>query len=155
MKRIIFLLTTAMMLFVSCEGDRGPVGPPGEKGDKGDGTWWYVKEFTVRTDQWKLVGKEHDLNSYYEYQVNISDLSEDVFYDGLMTAYMYLDDNTQAQLPEVIHYGIDTENGQEHLWTETYKCDFAVGSILFKVEFSDFLTENRPATKKFRVVLQY
>jgi hypothetical protein len=155
MKKIIYLLMMAMTLLVSCEGDRGPMGPPGEKGEKGDATWWYVREFTVHSDQWNLVGREHDLNSYYEYEMKISDLDEDVFLDGVMTAYMYLDEKftIQAQLPEVVHCG-EISNGKEHLWTETYKCDFAVGSVMFKVEFSDFLTEYRPSTKRFRVVLQ-
>jgi hypothetical protein len=153
MKKILLLLSAAVMLFASCEGPRGPQGPPGENGGS---EWWFVKEYTVRSDQWKLVGGEDELNSYFQYEVLISDLDEDVFYDGKVECSMYLDEDyrIQANLTEVIHYGEYNPNtGKEELWTETYKCDYAVGSIMFKVEYSDFYTGKRPGTKRFRVML--
>ncbi|MDR0743765.1 MAG: hypothetical protein LBF05_05365, partial [Tannerella sp.] len=121
------------------------------------GLEWVIKEYTVRSDQWKLVGGVDALSSYYEYEVLIPELDKDIFYDGKMTAYMYLDEDykIQAELPEVIHCGLYNPNGYDDLWTETYKCDYAVGSIMFKVEYSDFYTKNRPGTKRFRVVLNY
>ncbi|MDR2042485.1 MAG: hypothetical protein LBP98_09265 [Tannerella sp.] len=153
MKKILFLLPAAVLMFVSCEG---PAGPPGEKGEPG--LWWFVNEYTVRSDQWKLVGGTDELNSYYQYEIPVPELDKDVFYEGKMTCYMYLNEDysVQAELPEVIHYGeYNPDTGGENLWTETYKCDYAIGSILFKVEYSDFFTGNRPGTKRFRVVLNY
>jgi hypothetical protein len=155
MKKILFLLFAMILLSTSCEG---PVGPRGEKGESGNGLMWFIQEFTVRSDQWKLVGGVDALNSYFQYEVSIPDLNEDIFYDGKMTCYMYLDDDyrIQAELPEVIHYGQYNPNtGNDDLWTETYKCDYAIGHVMFKVEYSDFYTVNRPGTKKFRVVLNY
>jgi hypothetical protein len=47
------------------------------------------------------------------------------------------------------------EGSEEILWTETYDCDFAPGSIMFYVNYSDFFVSNRPPTTSFRVVLNY
>ncbi|MDR0393947.1 MAG: hypothetical protein LBH77_02190 [Tannerella sp.] len=163
MKKILFLLSVIILMSVSCEGPMGPMGPMGERGEKGEkgeaGSEWYIREYTVRSDQWVLVGGGvDDLNSYYQYEVSMPELDEDIFYDGKMTGYMYLDKDyrIQAELPEVIHLGeYNPSTGSDYLWTETYKCDYAVGSVMFKVEYSDFYTGNRPGTKRFRVVLNY
>jgi hypothetical protein len=152
MKKILFLLLAAIFVFASCEGPMGP------KGETGDTLEWYIREYTVQSNQWELIGGRDKLNSFFQFEVLMPELDADIFYDGKMMAYMYLDDacTIQAALPEVIHYGqYNPQNGTDDLWTETYKCDYAVGSIMFKVEYSDFYTENRPGTKTFRVVLNH
>jgi hypothetical protein len=147
MKKIL-LLSVVILLSASCAEESG-IAPANE-------TWFYVREYTVRSDQWRLVGGEDELDSYYEYEVSVPDLDRDVFYYGNVDCYMYLDNDytIQAKLPEVIHRGqYNPTTREDDLWTETYKCDYAIGSILFKVEYSDFYTGNRPGTKKFRVFL--
>jgi hypothetical protein len=136
----------------------GPMGPQGEKGEPGEGMWWFVKEYTIRPNQWELVGGANNLESYYRYEINISELDEDIFYDGKVSCSVYTDEeskNIQQDLPCVWHYG-EPDNDGPYLWTETYDFDYAVGSIMLYVTYNDFLTAgNLPDRSKFRVILNY
>ena len=143
MKKILLFGLAAMWLFVSCQVARS-----GYEED----TWWFVKEFTVHSNDWKLVNKVNGLDSYYERTVSINELTREIFKKGQVSCYMYRDGDTQTLLPISIHYG-ESVDESEYFWTETYNCEFSVHSITFTVNYSDFRTDIRPPTTKFKVVL--
>jgi len=148
MKKILFLLTTAVWLFASCEG------PAGKDAVE---TYWFVKNYTINSNQWQLVGGVDELNSYYKASVNIPELDRDIYEKGNVFCYMFQRINNvevQTLLPYTIPMG-ESKGNTELLWTETYACDFSIGRVNFYVNYSDFYTSNRPPTVTFRVVLNY
>ncbi len=53
MKKLLIILSVLLLsnIFVSCEGERGPMGPAGKDGE--DGVVYYEKgEFTVKSEDW-------------------------------------------------------------------------------------------------------
>ena len=149
MKKILFLLSAAIILFASCEG---PAGKDGE------GIYWYVNTYTVNSSQWELVNGVDQIDSYYKAEIRIPQLDKDIYEYGNVFCYMFQNiDGVEVQtlLPFNIPKGIIHPNGAEELWTEMYAYDFTVGSIMLYVNYSDFYTNNRPPTTSFRVVLNY
>ncbi|MDR3251079.1 MAG: hypothetical protein LBT42_05385 [Tannerella sp.] len=149
MKTKLFLFTAAMLLFSGCTK---------RDGITVDDIYWFVETYTIRENQWQLVNGVNQLNSYYQAQVNIPELDRKIYESGNVFCYMYQNiDGTEVQtlLPFTLPVGIDNGDGTETLWTETYACDFSVGSVMFYVNYSDFITENKPKATKFRVVLNY
>ena len=149
----IFLM---VFLFASCEG---PMGPPGQDG--GITEWWIKEEIKVKSSDWELVYNENKDPIYiYEYRIDDQDMSlyTDTYRKGLITTYMYLDfdDDAEAQtaLPNSVHRRDAKDNSI--LWTETYSCDYTRdGFLIFKVTFSDFFTDQRPPETHFKAVLTY
>ncbi|MDR2471939.1 MAG: hypothetical protein LBD53_00040, partial [Tannerella sp.] len=133
-------------------------GPAGRDGLDGEGANWFVKNYQVKSNQWQLIGGQNDLNSYWQAEVVIPELTKFVYEKGNVFCYMFQnpDGNTEVQtlLPFVVPYG-QIKNGNEYIWTETYACDFTVGSVMFYVNYSDFMTSNRPLDATFRVVFNW
>jgi len=171
MKRIVFLLMTIIWFLASCEGPAGKDGidgldgyngrdgKDGKDGKDGAGAYWFVANYTINSNQWQLVnGEEAQLNSYYRFTISIPELNRDIYEKGNVFCYFYqiLNGNREVQtpLPFTNHYG-EVIGGKEYLWTETYSIDFYPGAIMFYITYSDFLTNNRPQTITFRVVLNY
>lgn len=152
MKKIVLLFSLFALTFVSCEG---PMGPPGEPGD---GMYWFVETYTIKANQWELVGGKNQLNSYFRAEILVPELTDRIYEDGNVFCYMFQNiDGTEVQtlLPFTLPVGEDLGGGKENLWTETFACDFAPGSIMFYVNYSDFITSENPGTITFRVVLNY
>lgn len=155
MKKLLFgmaAVSTAVviaLLFVACEGPRGPMGPPGHDGD---GNGWYSTSFTVTENQWELVGAPDELNSYYVAYKAIPQLDNYVFNMG--TVIVYIDvEGAKNSMPYVWHRGMNDGSG-DYLWTETYDFDFMPGEMGFYCTFSDFYTgRNRPGLATFYVTL--
>lgn len=149
----IFLM---VFLFASCEG---PAGPPGQDG--GITEWWIKEDIKVKSSDWELVYNENKDPIYiYEYRIDDQDMSlyTDTYRKGLITTYMYLDfdDDAEAQtaLPNPVHRRDAKDNSI--LWTETYSCDYTRdGFLIFKVTFSDFFTDQRPPETHFKAVITY
>ena len=161
MKKFLFLLSMATMLFTSCEGPAGRDGFDGRdglNGKDGQGIYWFVDDYTINANQWELVNGKDQLNSFYRAEIKISQLTRDIYEDGNVFCYMYQKVNgkeVQTLLPYTIPIGEKNPNGSDALWTETYAYDFMPGSIMVYVNYSDFYTSNRPPTTSFRVVLNY
>jgi len=150
MKKILFLLSAAIMLFASCEG------PAGRDGRDGEGIYWFVDDYTINANQWELVNGVDQLNSFYRAEIKVPKLTKDIYEDGNVFCYMYQrvdGKEVQTLLPFTLPKGQKNPNGTEDLWTETYAYDFMVGSIMIYVNYSDFYTSNRPPTTSFRVVM--
>ena len=148
MKKILLLMMIAIGLFASC------MGPPGRDGAE---PYWFIKTYTINSNQWKLVNGVNELNSFYQAEVRIPELTKDIYEDGIVLCYMFQNVNgteVQTLLPYVVPFG-EERGDSEYLWTEMFAWDFTPGSIMFYVNYSDFLTDNRPPTTSFRVVLNY
>ena len=142
MKKLL-LLSAVLWLFLSCEGT--------------EGMYWYVDTYEIHTNQWQLVNGVDNLGSYYQAEIKIPELTKKIYEKGNVFCYMFQKSNgteVQTLLPFTVPYG-EGKGNSEHLWTETYACDFAPGSIMFYVNYSDFYTNVRPPTTTFRVVLNY
>ena len=152
MKKYLLFFMAAMMLFPSCQG------PAGRDGVDGEGINWFVRDYTINSSDWQLVGGTDELNSYWQAEISVSELTKFVYESGNVFCYMYQkDDNNnevQTMLPFTVPKGSNS-GGTEELWTETYACDFMPGSIMFYVNYSDFYTNNRPPATSFRVVLNW
>ena len=148
MKRLFVVLMTVAGLFASCEG------PAGRDGAE---AYWFVKVYTINSNDWRLVGGVDQLDSRYEAKISIKELDKDLYENGLVSCYMFQRTNNvevQTPLPFTIPYGKKNGN-KEDLWTETYSFECAPGFITFYVYYSDFYTSNRPPSTSFRVVLNY
>ena len=150
MKKYLFLLT--VLVLAACEG---PMGPPGEPGTV---TNWKILTYTVRADEWKLVGYAGELNSYYMCEKPARDITDFIYTDGNVTGYLIQNprkqNEVQTPLPFVIPRG-ELDKGQEILYTEVYTFDFMPGSIAFYVNYTDFETNIRPGECDYRIVLTW
>ena len=150
MKKSVLLLSLLVLTFVSCEG---PAGRDGFDGLDGAETYWFVRNYPIT--RWELINGEDQLNSYFRSTINIPELDRDIFENGHVLCYMYLDANHQTLLPYTLHKGKNDGN-TELLWTETYSYEFSLRTITFYLEYSDFYTSNPPPSSiTFRVVLNY
>lgn len=147
MRKLLFFLFAAALLF-GCQGQEGPMGP---MGIPGEGTNWDVTEWTVSSNQWKLNGTVNGGNSYYYCELVDPKLTPFIASSGNVAVYLYTNTTSsgriQTPLPYVSHY-----TDGKAAWTETYDFDFAPGSIVVYVKYSDFNTATVPPTRTFRVV---
>ena len=149
MKKHVFLLLILLSpAFMSCEG---PMGPPGEPGE---GVTWKILNYTVDGRDWNLVGRPADLGSYYMYEFRENELTKFVCEMGNVFGYIWLDNDTQTPLSQIVHLG-EYIDGRDYLFTETYSFSFRPGYITFYIDYSDFATDIRPGTCDFRIVLNY
>lgn len=166
MKKLFLLLISAitLSLFSSCEGPEGPMGPTGQSGLNGkdgidgkDGydTNWYVTSFTIKPDEWELVGKPGELNSHFFVDKPLKELSDFIYKEGAVIGYIETAKGVKNGLPYVLHLGGKDDKG-EFLWTETADFDFYPGGVGFYLTYSDFNTQLRPyKDKTFYIVLMW
>jgi len=155
MKKLILLLSVLFLTLAGCEG---PPGRDGLDGLNGTETYWFVKTYEIQSSHWQLVHAENQVDSYFRARVTIPELTRDRYEDGNVQCYMFQNidgQEVQTPLPFTIPCGIEENNGNRILWTETYAFDFAPGAVTFYVNYSDFFTSNRPGTTTFRVVITY
>jgi len=152
MKKVLFLICTFTMALLSCEG---PMGPPGEPGE---GMNWKILYYTVRENDWRLVGGSDALNSYYTYEFDEPELTKFIYESGTVVGYRILNsgqsNEMQAQLPYMIPMG-ESDGYGESLWIENYSFAYGIGVMAFYVDYSDFYTSNRPPTCEFRIVMNW
>lgn len=154
MKKILFFLMASAWLIVSCEG---PAGRDGRNGLDGADAYWFVKNYTISSNQWELKNGVNELNSFFQAEIVIPELTREIYEKGNVFCYMYQNVDgfeVQTLLPYTVPLG-ERNGNTEYLWTETYACDFMPGSIMIYVNYSDFVTDVRPPANRFRVVLNY
>lgn len=160
MKNLLAIFLMAI-LFVSCEGEIGPMGPPGTDGKDGVTTqWWIDKNITVKSSDWELIDNGSG-KPFFIYQYRIDDNNFDLYLDaydeGLVTCYMYLDyydKNLQAQtaLPNTVY----EKDDQNNTWQEHYSAEYTLdGFIIFKVTISDFFVDQRPPEAHFKAAITF
>jgi len=168
MKKVLLALFVAMAA-MACEGPMGPEGPMGQMGkngingqdgkdgkdgEDGYGANWYVTSFTIESDEWELVGKPGELNSYFFVDKPLKELTSFVYKEGTVVSYIETSKGVKNGLPYVLHKGDKDELG-EFLWTQTYDFDFYPGGVGFYVTYSDFSTKFRPDSETFHIVLMW
>jgi hypothetical protein len=147
MKKVLFLVMATAWLLTSCDTKRW--------GTDEDGLFWFVKDYTIKSNQWVLVNDGNHLEPFYQAEIKVSALNRDIYNRGNVFCYMYQIING-VEVQTLLPYSVprrERKDNEEFLWTETFACDFAPGSIMFYVHLSDFFMDNPPQTTKFRVVL--
>lgn len=150
MNKIALYLFLIIGLF-SCKGEDGR---DGRDGTNGAGSNLFTKTITINKDQWLLDGEPNELNSYYFARVKVPELTSEVLNSGLKQVFIQPYEGLQLLMPNTIHRGI-SNNGEETLWSEHYKCEYEVGYITFIVSYSDFITETPPSAESFKLFLNW
>ena len=135
MKKVI-LFTLIATIFISCEGPMGPRGYDGRDGHDGLLSTWKVIEMPVNANQWVEYTDNNGLNRFYAVDINVPEITENIFLDGLILCYLYRAGTPPVQtvLPSVRHY----ENTHGDLWTQTIDYEYYNGGISIYVTNSDF-----------------
>ena len=167
MKKLLGCLVMVVMGFTACQGPMGPVGPPGRDGNNAVPTEWDIVKFRIQLNDWERAGDADEIGSYYYYIFDVPEITEDIYYDGLVIcSYLYTDDvgvDVQTILPYT-EYFIETDKlGNEfpfamHIsYNVTPTVRGTPGSIEFRVTFSDFYTgaKGPPKTCNFKLTLVY
>ena len=152
MKKITgLLLVVVMMSITACEG---PMGPPGKDGKDGYETEWFVNDYNVLSHQWNLTFDDM-MGSFFEYEVPIPQLTSFVFTDGAVLIYLVQDIfsggrtvQVNSPLPYTYYY-----ESNDFFYSENYSFELRPGYINFIVKYSDFDTNEKPATCRFHVVM--
>ena len=166
MKKLLGYLVMVIMVFTACEG---PPGRDGKDGANAKPTTWYIKNFEIKQNAWKLAGHEDQIGSYYYYIFDEKEITEDIYYDGLVIcSYLYTDDagyDVQSILPftvydiEEFYDGISVFENRyaiHYSYSVTHTVGNNPGTIEFRVTFSDFYTSNKPPEVcTFKLTLVY
>ena len=106
-------------------------------------------DLQAKSTDWVVNVDQDGLNRFYSCHFNMPEITQGVFNNGLVNAYIVLDNPiAQESLPYVRHF----QNTAGNLWTQTIDFDYAPGSINVYVTNSDFAVDP-PAAMNFRVVI--
>lgn len=145
MKKIISLVLISSLAFTFCRRDPevGPTGPRGPRGPAGeDGSGAIVSNvYTVNESDW-----EYDDPSYFA-DIAIPDLTSDIVNNGIVLAYLKVDDNTFSQLPLTFY-----ESDEYSSTLEVISFPELVSIVWTD---SDLLDGGNPPTMEFRVVYMH
>lgn len=153
MKKIL-LAFIVVLAFTACKGDEGPMGPPG---NDGVGSYWIPTEFIIQPNQWKLEGNPDAPGSHFYVDVDLKELKDDIFYDGIVVGYMAvaLDNQDFPTVKQVLPYTTPLVEGSRN-YTRTYDFDYEIGAVRFYLTYSDFKTSVRPSeTQYFYIIIAY
>jgi len=135
MKKTLLLFVIALLI-VSCD-------------DKSKDIQMTNVDLIANSSDWVVNVDQDGLNRFYSCHFNMPEITSGVFNNGMVTAYIVLDNPTaQETLPFIRHF----QNTAGNLWTQTIDFDYVVGGINVYVTNSDFAVDP-PATLKFRVVV--
>ena len=117
----------------------------------------YSDDFEVRSNHWQLIGDPNEVGSYYEY-VHTGVPLNTSYYEGVVTAYLYLDYGTKYEVQTPLPYTeyiVEKINGKEFHYSIHYTYDVkADNTIAFKAYVSDYYTGDfNPGTQYFRVAI--
>ena len=144
MKKILFLLSTVILLFASCEGPAGPMGPPGDPADLA----FHIENFTIRSSDWNHVSTGR-YTSLYE-RIKDVDVTEKAYENGMVNVYMFQwNEVSESEVQTPLPYWIQHTDGS-NTWLEGYNFDFDAGTVAFYVECKNGTT---PPECQFRVVV--
>ena len=149
MRKILFILL-AVAGFLSCEGPVGPMGPPGDTGAE---TRWKHIYYTVREQEWVLMGGENAPNSYYQYVFEVPELSEFIYKEGIVTGYLVANPGTDKEVLRPLPDTWAIADRENNFWSESITMDYMPGSVAFYIGYSDFATSVRPATMTFKLTM--
>jgi len=97
-----------------------------------------------------------DNNNYFYATVDMPELTQDVFNNGMIKMYRWVANNVQMEMPFTRHNEVEI-NGTWYFYTETVDYEFSVGQMTIYYTVSDFdyeLDETFvPAEMKFRCTI--
>jgi alanine racemase len=135
MKKTFLLLVIAMFI-VSCN-------------DSSKDIQMKNVDLVANSGDWVANVDKDGLNLFYSCHFSMPEITQGVYDNGLVTAYIVLDNPTaQEVLPFVRHF----QNKAGSLWTQTIDFDYVKGGINVYVTNSDFAVDP-PAKMTFRVVV--
>ncbi|GBU07512.1 hypothetical protein AwDysgo_08430 [Bacteroidales bacterium] len=113
----------------------------------------FTKNYKINARDWQLVGEVNGVDSYYEYLFKERNITQNIYEGGMLVAYLYqMDGKVEIQTPLPFNF-YDT-NGVS-LWTERYSFNYNPGEIAFTVHFNDFVTQMKPPSQEFRLVVMH
>ncbi len=136
MRTILLLVITAITL-ASCDESYSY---PEELNTK------QVFKFEVKASDWQPYTDQAGLNLYYRCKFNLNGITDYMYNNGAVTAYVEFNDYQQA-LPYTRHM----ENANGAKWTRTVDFDYSRNDIQFYVTNNDFISDP-PEAMYFRVV---
>ena len=166
MKKLLGCWVMLMIVFTACEGPMGPRGRDGIDGTNAEPTKWTIVPFRIQLHQWQLAGDPDELGSYYWCMYDVSEITEDIYHDGLVIcSYLYVDSegyDVQTILPYTGYFADDIGGG-ENLFAMHFSYSVTPtvgrnpGTIEFRITFSDFYTgaKGPPQTCNFKLTLVY
>lgn len=147
MKNLLVMFLMAFAL-VSCEG---PVGPPGQDGS----VYWWGDNYEVKSGHW-LEAHDETGKLYYYYEFKINQLTEDIYYDGQVICYMYLDYHTNKEAKTAMPNKIQRKDTKGNTWEEQYTYEYTPdGFVIFIVKYGDKEPTLLPLSTFFRINLNY
>ncbi len=114
---------------------------------------WQVIPVDINGGDWQW--HEDEVEAYYWAEVELPELKDYIFDDGVALAYYNFNENSKTVLP----YVKTTIAGNGIPFTETYSCDFTLGNpstATFFLEASDAgRYDGNPPGAQFKIVLIY
>ncbi|MDR1555684.1 MAG: hypothetical protein LBS88_01465 [Tannerellaceae bacterium] len=136
----------AVVCLLSCEG---PMGPPGEPAVQ---TQWKAVYYTVKSQDWRLEGGKDNPNSYYQYVFDEPALSDFIYQEGVVIAYVVASPGTDKEVLRPLPDTWPIAEGPDY-WTEHITFDYMPGSVAFYVAYNDFATSVRPPSMTFKLMM--
>lgn len=159
-KNLLFMfLALSACLFSSCQGEPGK---PGRDGRDGRDCVMQTVLIDVPVDSWNYSNRDN--NNYFYATVDMPEITEQVFKNGLIKMYrVYGDidkkDAAQLEMPYVRPKEFQYDNGDWGFYTETVDYDFGIGRMTIYYTASDFDYELDqdfvPEAMQFRCVVEY
>ncbi|MDR2684124.1 MAG: hypothetical protein LBB53_01930 [Prevotellaceae bacterium] len=144
MKKLI-LFTVLAAIFASCEGPRGFNGLDGK-----DGLFSQrIVELSVTAADWQPMPSSSNVRYYSAYFNNVSEITENIFYDGIVLCYLY-ENNRQIILPSVRH-----NESVGNLWTNTIDFEYFIGGLEIFFTNSDLYYPAPPQDMIFVLQILY
>lgn len=146
-KLTIFGITTILFLFLgySCSSDDYLSDREIQQMiDNSLNGQWKVVSITVKASDWQWVSNpEKNYKGYYSASVDLPELTESIFDEGLVAAYYLPDNFNKSSLPYLQTFDYEYEEGgiiYDRNYTEHISCDYTLDNpsyVTFIIEASD------------------
>ena len=137
MKKILFLLSAAIMLFASCEG---PAGRDGYDGEDGKDFSFHNAYFTIESRDWERVSVGRYATLYK--CVRDVDIREEAYERGMVLASIFQWDENDNEVKTLLPFWVQHTDG-DNTWLEGYYYDYDHGTVAFYVECRNGTTPPR------------
>ncbi len=150
---VFFLLIAATLVGCDCTNTINIIGSTQQ-----------VVNVVVDASDWQYTGKNSDTtpynNNYFFANIDVPEITENVFDYGQVQAYIVYDRTTKDPIQHLLPYVRHYEELNDTIWnyyTETVDCTYGIGWIEFNYRASDFAYEDNvninPKSMDFRIVI--
>lgn len=113
-------------------------------------TKWKIVDIDVPERSWQAFTDEEGLNLFYVATVDVPELTEVIYRDGMVSCYL-VDGDVQIVLPFIRH----CQNADGFFWTTTNDYEFSVGKLDLYITNSDFAVDPPVGNRRYRLVLMW